>query len=125
MLRTELRPNPTMITNFPQEELAELSQFCAEIRSLEEGGVSYLLLKGLHLPDGCTPDKTDSLFCPTPIHGYNARLLFPEKIQGPQGLNWNHEARIFEKTWYAFSWQLNQPDLRLAQKVAIILGALR
>jgi hypothetical protein len=85
----------------------------------EEGGITFFLILGLELPDGCNPNKTDALLCPTKRDGYESRLYFSDKIQTKKTLNWNaNGVRIFERNWHAFSWR-TPPNLRLCQMVAI------
>ena len=111
--------------SFPAGEIAELKDLFGEIQQCAEGGVTYFLLPKLRLPDGCTPAQADALFCPTAHHGYTSRLFFADRINSPKGLNWNANPRILERNWHAFSWEIKQGNLRLAQVVAIILSALR
>jgi hypothetical protein len=111
--------------SFPDDQITELKELFGEVQQRHEGGVTYFFLPQLRLPDGCTPAQIDALFCPTSHHGYTARLFFAERINSPKSLNWNTNQRILERNWHAFSWEIKQGNLRLAQVVAIILGALR
>ena len=111
--------------SFPEDQIAELTELFGEVKLHVEGGVPYFFLPQLRLPDGCTPAQVDALFCPTSHHGYTARLFFAERINPPKSLNWNATARILERNWHAFSWEIKQGNLRLAQVIAIILGAFR
>lgn len=110
---------------FSDEELKEVRELCPGAESCGEGGVSYILLPELNLPDGCKPAQVDALLCPTAHHGYTSRLFLAQRISSPQSRNWSTEARIMERTWYAISWKFEQPNLRLAQILALQLRAFR
>jgi hypothetical protein len=111
---------------FPDEQIAELKQLCPEIKLCEEGGVTYFYLPNLQLPPGCTPAQVDALFCPTALHGYTSRLFFAQVISSPKPLNWNlTNSHILDRNWNAFSWKIDRTGLRLAQTLAIHLGAFR
>lgn len=111
---------------FPEDQIIELRKMCSVLYAAEEAGTAYIMLEGLILPDGTVPDKVDALLCPSPREGYTSRLYFSMKIQSLRynELNWNANGiRIFEKTWYAYSWKINRSDLRLAQMVSDHLNA--
>jgi|SRR5215213_572825 len=111
--------------SFPDDQIQELKAMFGSVGQGVEAGVTYFLLPGLTLPEGCTPSSTDALLCPTPRDGYNSRLFFADRIQSRHSLNWNAVGvRILEHNWNAFSWQVNRPGLRLAQLVSAHLGAL-
>jgi hypothetical protein len=111
---------------FPDDQIEELKAMFGGVGQGVEGGVTYFLLPGLMLPEGCAPSSTDALLCPTPRDGYNSRLFFANRIQSRQSLNWNAVGvRIFERNWNAFSWQVSRQGLRLTQLVSAHLGALR
>ncbi|HEY3411893.1 MAG TPA: hypothetical protein VGM51_02435 [Armatimonadota bacterium] len=93
--------------DFNENEIQELRHLCEKVEQHEEGGVRYLLLRQLHLPAGCSPDRCDALFCPSGAHGYAARLFFPQQIASGKTLNWNAQHRMLECNWHAFSWQLS------------------
>ncbi len=112
--------------NFPDDQVEELKAMFGGVSRGVEGGVTYFLIPGLALPEGCNPSRTDALLCPTPRDGYNSRLFFADRVQSRQSLNWNAVGvRILERNWNAFSWQVNRPGLRLAQLVSAHLRALR
>jgi len=110
---------------FADEQVAELRQICAGAQPYGEGGVPYIFLPQLILPEGCSPAQVDALLCPTAHHGYTARLFLAERISSPQSRNWSTEARIMERNWHAVSWQYDQTGLRLAQVLALQLRAFR
>ena len=69
--------------SYPDEQIAELKGYCSTLSELSEGGISYLEMKDLRLPPGCTPAVCDALLCPatgelitppTRLHGFS-RLL--------------------------------------------------
>ena len=107
---------------YPDDQIAELKRCCQTVSQYEEGGVTYFLLEGLHLPAVCTPPSCDGLLCPTPHSGYPARLFFSVQVQGRYPRNWNGNARIAERNWYAFSWQLNNANIRLVDLVVEFLS---
>jgi hypothetical protein len=112
--------------NYPEEQTTELKSIAKEVLLCEEGGKVYFVLKGLKLPNGCTPTEIDALLSPTERDGYPSRLFFAEKISANKSLNWNgNNVRILERNWFAYSWKLNSPVLRLAQMVAAHLGPLQ
>ena len=59
--------------SFPEDQIAEVKQLCPDVQLHEEAGCAYLLLPGLNLPDGCSPDSMDALLCPTSRDGYPSR----------------------------------------------------
>lgn len=113
-----------MSVSLAADQLDELRPVCRALAAANEGGLSYLLLEGILLPENCEPTTTDALLCPEQRDGYSSRLFFASKVRSPGQLNWNAEARILERNWHAFSWR-TPPGLRLAQMVAIHLKALR
>ena len=110
---------------FAEEEIDELREICSGAQPYGEGGISYVLLPQLSLPDGCSPAQVDALLCPTAHHGYTSRLFLSQRISSPQARNWSTEARIMERTWHAISWKYDETNLRLAQILALQLRAFR
>lgn len=108
----------------PEDQIEELRQFQSDLHYIEEAGHPYILFKKLILPEGCEPKECDALLCPDSHLGYEARLLFSTKINSRNQLNWHYSVSLFGKNWYAFSWQLNNRDLRLIQILSMFLGAL-
>lgn len=114
---------------FPPDEVDELKQVSPNAAVCDEGGVKFILLPQISMPEGCTPSTLDLLLCPTPRDGYHSRLFFSERVEpapkaGRGGFNWNGAVRVAERNWCAFSWQ-TRPGLRLAQMLAAHLRALR
>ena len=108
------------------EELRELSRQYPEIEEGTEGGLRYYLIPGLRLPEGCTPDSVDGLLCPAGRDGYSSRLFLDKPVSCRTTRNWNaSNVRILERNWFAVSWRVNQPNLRLAQLLAAHLDAFR
>jgi hypothetical protein len=110
---------------FPDDQFEELKQLYPGAASCDEGGVTYFYLPQLRLPDGCEPSQTDALLCPVERDGYRSRLYLAKMVQSKAPRNWNGSARILERNWVAFSWNIQRDDLRLAQIVAHHVGALR
>ena len=102
---------------YTEDQIAELKLCCQSISQCDEGGITYFLLEGLALPEGCEPSVCDGLLCPTAHSGYPARLFFSVQVQGSYARNWNGNARILERNWHAFSWQVNNADMRLSDLV--------
>lgn len=110
--------------NYPQEQINELKRLSPNVSYAEEGGYHYFLIQGLQLPDGCHPNSSDVLLCPQLREGYQSRLFFPTQVGSSKQLNWNGSTFIFNRQWFAYSWRLQQSDLRLAQMVASHLKGL-
>ena len=94
---------------YPQEQIDELRRYCSKISALTEGDEIYLLLEVLQLPTGCEPASCDALFRPFKgADGYPSQLYFSVLVQSPYSRNWNvSNARICERNWFAFSWNVN------------------
>lgn len=110
---------------FPADQVQELKLLAPGLSSCEEGGFTYFLLPSFPLPVGCRPERTDLLFCPMPRDGYTSRLYYAEPVACRTALNWNGMVRMLERNWHAFSWRINQTDLRLAQVILTHLRALQ
>jgi hypothetical protein len=112
---------------YSPEEIEELRLAFPGVAELSEGGVGYYFIPNLRLPDGTRPEKVDALLCPHPAHGYPSRLFFAQRLECGKNLNWYpaNGTRILERVWYAISWRLNSPGLRLVQLVALHLKPLR
>lgn len=111
--------------DIPEEQLEELRLLCPGARLYHEGGVPFIYLPGLMLPDGCVPPQLDALLCPTPAHGYTSRLFFPQQFSSRQSRNWHYNVRLLERNWVAISWNIPAGGLRLAQVLAEHLRAFR
>jgi hypothetical protein len=101
--------------NHPPEQLEALKQRCSGLASATEGGLSYLELKSLQLPSGCTPSRVDALLCVSERDGYPSRLFFATMITKPERVaNWNSQnIMILNRTWHAYSFKLNNPPASL------------
>lgn len=108
----------------PTDEIEELKRITPDLLITEEGGIPYILIQQLQLPDGCNPAVTDVLLCPRPRDGYESRLFFPQVITGIPQRNWNGKLRAAERNWCAISWKVPQ-GLRLAEMLLIHLNALK
>jgi hypothetical protein len=110
---------------FPDEQVEELRLLCQGVEQASEGTRDFYALSGLSLPEGCVPNQTDALLCPTEMDGYPSRLFFASHIEVAKSPNWNaNGVRILEKNWHAYSWRVSA-DLRLAQMVVAHLKGLR
>lgn len=119
-----------MMIAFPQEQIDELFSIYAGAEQKEEGGTPYFLLPNVSLPGGANPATVDLLLRPVHMDGYDSRLYYSQQPTFSartctENLNWNAvNVHILARNWFAFSWR-TQPDLRLAQMVAMHLRALR
>jgi len=76
---------------------------------MAEGGVEYLHLPGLKLPNG---DVVDALLRLTVTgDGYATRLYLPQPVAGP-AQNWNSH-RILDRQWFTWSYKDVSPQERL------------
>lgn len=108
------------------DELRELLRQYPDMEEGTEAGVRYYRIPGLRLPEGCTPDRVDALLCPTGRDGYPSRLFLEKAVTCRTARNWNaSNVRILERNWFAVSWMVKTPNLRLAQLLAAHLEAFR
>ena len=111
---------------YPKEQIDSLKVICPGVQQGNEGGATYFLLLQLKLPDGCQPAEVDVLLRPTNSgDGYNSRLYFAQPVQSQKALNWTGQARILERNWHVFSWQVQAQNLTLVQILQEHLDALR
>jgi hypothetical protein len=109
----------------PEEHLQELRSICPEAKTTSEGGVDYVLLPALKMPDGCSPDPVDCLLCLGPRDGYPNRLLFAQVVNARGARNWNGQnIRVVERNWFAYSWRVPE-GLRPMETLIGHLQALR
>jgi hypothetical protein len=110
---------------YSKDQLEELKRYCSKVSTLTEGGVTFLYLEGLRLPEGCHPQVCCGLLCPVARDGYPSRLYFSEQIMSPFARNWNvSNARIGERNWFAFSWRVELVVPTLAQILVAHLAGL-
>lgn len=112
---------------FSEEQIAALKTLYPDIATASEGGVDYILIEPLKLPEGCEPRTVKGLLCPTQRDGYPSRLFISQKISHRgKGQNWNptHSVVILGQHWWAVSWKTNS-NLTLIQMVLDHLGAFR
>jgi len=108
-----------------EEHLQELRSLCPDAKKATEGGIDYVLLPGLKVPDGCNPIVVDCLLCMGPRDGYDNRLFFGQVVTSSQGRNWNGQnIRILERNWFAYSWRVPS-GLRPIETLIAHLQALR
>ena len=103
------------------DELAELQELYPGAKEMSEGGIRYILIPRLQLPDG---SEVEALLQPQAGNGgYTTRLYLPAQVPG-KGANWT-PFRVLEKNWWTWSWN-NVPETdRLAQILAQHMNALR
>ena len=109
-----------------EDQLREVVALYPGAATAQEGGVAFVALPHVPLPDGLTPTHSDLLLCPVERDGYPCRLYFGCAIEGGPPQNWHVQGnvRILERQWWAFSWRV-PVGLRLAQMVEAHLQALR
>lgn len=106
-------------------DMTELRSLCPDAKQAQEGGLRYVLLPCLKLPDGCTPSELDCLLCVDPRDGYQGRLFFPQVVSSREPRNWQMQnVRILERNWNSFSWQI-PASLRPMEILLTLLRALR
>lgn len=110
--------------NFSEDHISELNRIYPNAQMAQEGGLTFFLLPDIELPDGCNPKRVDALFCPMPRDGYTSRLFFSERIGSCNNPNWNGNARILDRTWFAISWKISV-NQRLVQMIRSHLDALK
>jgi len=107
----------------PVDPIRELKELFGDVTHYTEAGREFYLVRQLELPEHCVPRVVDVLLCPSERDGYPSRLFFSQRISG-RSPNWNTEARIVERTWFAFSWKVPHSGLRPAQLIAAHLKGL-
>lgn len=105
--------------------IQELKTAVPEVRILNEGGFSFILIKELALPEGCVPKKVDALLCVDKRDGYDSRLYLSKKITGNfPDRNWNGNIMLLDKNWHAISWK-TKPGLTYFEMLTVHLNAFR
>lgn len=97
----------------------ELKLAFKEASILLDGGIEFVHLPVLRLPDGCQPPVVEALLCPQMRDGYMTRLFLSSQVPSP-AQNWT-EHHILGRRWYSWSWQNVSADQSLVQ---ILLGHL-
>lgn len=93
---------------YPSEQIQLLrSIFGPKAEERRDGQNLYIFIPGLTMPQGCTPERTDALFCtrlyaPT-VGGYTSRLFLKDYVKSPHTPNNYNPYLIASETWYAFS----------------------
>jgi hypothetical protein len=108
-------------------QVSELKHYYPNIATVDDGGITFILIRSLLLPDGCKPGKIDALLCPLARDGYTSRLFLSEKIEhyGP-GQNWNADGVLIAgRKWWAVSWKTGKENQRLLGMLATHLSAFR
>ena len=108
-----------------EADMTELRSLSPDAKQDQEGGVRYVLLPTLRLPEGCSPSELDCLLCVDPRDGYQGRLFFPQVVSSREQRNWQMQnVRILERNWCSFSWQI-PVNLRPMEILLTLLRALR
>jgi hypothetical protein len=103
--------------------LQELRSVCGEVSVVTEGGVDFVFLPRVVLPQGCNPRETAALLCIGQHAGYTTRLFLPTVIAG-KGANWTQHM-VAGKLWHTWSWNLVLASLRPAEILVEHLRGLR
>lgn len=107
---------------FDSDEIRKIREISSSVASATDGGITFLLIEGLRLPEKCTPKVVNALLCPVLKDGYSSRLYFELIPQGIQPLNWNGNLWLLDKNWHAFSWQTS-PGQKLFEMIVEHLNA--
>ena len=111
--------------DFPEDQIKELKSIAPHLSIAQDGGITYIRIDNLQLPDRCEPKIVNALLCPSHKDGYESSLFYSAIVTGIPSRNWNRNGvRILGESWYAISWKVNA-GLRLAEMLQIHLGALR
>lgn len=109
----------------PEEYIQELRALAPEAKQANEGGIDFVLLPGLRLPESCNPAVTDCLLCLGARDGYDNRVFFAQQVSSRTPRNWNGQnVRILERNWFAYSWRA-PGGLRPIETLIAHLQALR
>ena len=101
-------------------DLADMKRFSPEASTFTDGGLRYIDMPKLRLPDTCTPQVVNALLCMDQREGYPTRLFFSAPIHTPtRAITWQ-TVSVAGTTWYAYSWN-NVPS---TTPVAVLIGHL-
>jgi len=90
-----------------------------EAKSLSDGGVDFIHIPKLIMPEGIQPSVVEALLCPQTRDGYATRLFLSAPITS-RGSNWR-TYHILGRVWHSWSWQGVAANQELTQ---ILLGHL-
>ena len=113
---------------FPQEQIDTLKTLYPNASIAEEGGVQFILLENLKLPEGTSPSSVTGLLCPSDRDGYPSRLYLSQQVTHKgKGQNWNpkNSVVILGKSWWAISWKITKKELTLTDLLLEHLRAFR
>ena len=105
------------------EQLDELRAAFGEVTSMVEGGVDFVFLPRLVLPEGCTTREMQALLCLGQHTGYTTRLFLQYAVTG-RCANWSSHA-VLGRPWWTGSWNHVPAHMRPAQILAEHLRGLR
>lgn len=104
------------------EHLEELQLICQGAKEMSEGGLAYIHLPSLKLPEGCSPAEVEALLCLSSHSGYSTRLFLRERVAG-RGNNWTTHC-VLGRSWHTWSWNHIPSSLRPMQILAEHLRGL-
>jgi hypothetical protein len=102
------------------EALDEIVALSSGAALMSEGGLTYIHLPVLIMPDG---GNAEALLCLSGRDGYPTRLFLSRQVSG-RGANWSVH-RILDKAWHTWSWRDVPSDLRPIEVLMSHLDALR
>lgn len=118
------QPRPRWIVfMIAKEQLDELLALCDTALELQEGGMPFLYLRGLRLPQGCGLAEVDALLCLHKRDNYDSRLYLSSPVPN-RGANWS-TSYLFDRRWHTWSWQGVSAQQRAIQVLAGHLKALQ
>ena len=98
------------------EHLEEFNLVCSGARGMSEGGLEFIHLPLLKLPEGCNPAQIEALLCLSSHSGYSTRLFLAAPVSG-RGNNWTTHC-VLGRTWHTWSWNHIPNTLRPMQILA-------
>jgi len=105
------------------EHLDELRAVFGDVSAKAEGGVDFVFLPRLVLPEGCNPRETQALLCLGQHAGYPTRLFLVQAVSA-RGANWSSHV-VLGRPWWTWSWNQVPAGLRPAEILAEHLRGLR
>lgn len=105
------------------EQLDELRAVFGDVTEKAEGGVDFVVLPRLVLPEGCAPREMKALLCLGQHGGYTTRLFLQQAVAG-RGANWSSHV-VLGSPWWTWSWNQVPANLRPAEILAEHLRGLR
>ncbi|MFC4765792.1 hypothetical protein [Effusibacillus consociatus] len=93
---------------YPPDQIELLRSIYGEgVEERSDGQDHYIFIPGLKMPQGCTPERTDALFClqsfAPSCGGYTSRLFLRDRVASPHIPNNFSSYLIAAETWHAYS----------------------